>query len=109
MSQYAQVVHHIPGRMRVKLPHTKGQHQLLQEIQQSISPLPGIKRVEINPTTGSVLVEYDPTHHDDFHGHLAAHAEQHELFALKPQELTEADEIAAKIEAEAEFLAGHSE
>ena len=109
MIHHAQVIHHIPGRMRVKLPQAKGNHQLLLQIQQSISPLSGVKQVEINPATGSVLVHYDADQHEDFHTHLAEHAESEGLFALKPPELFEADEIAEKIEAEAEFLAAHSE
>jgi len=109
MTHHAQVIHHIPGRMRVKLPQAKGDHQLLLQIQQSISPLSGVKQVEINPATGSVLVHYDADQHEDFHTQLAEHAESEGLFALKPPELFEADELAAKIEAEAEFLAAHSE
>jgi Heavy metal associated domain 2 len=105
----AHVMHHIPGRMRVKVPHAKGNYQLLQQIQQSISPLPGITRVEISPATGSVLVHYDPDQHADFNNHLAAHAERAELFVLQPPGLTEVDAITAKIEAEAELLAQHSE
>jgi hypothetical protein len=109
MAHEAHVIHHIPGRMRVKLPGAKGHHQVLRHIQQSIVPMPGIQRVEINPATGSVLVYYDPGQHEAFHTQLAEHAMQADLFALKPPELTEVDEIAAKIEAEAEFLAAQSE
>ena len=105
----AHVMHHIPGRMRVKVPHAKGNYQLLQQIEQSISPLPGITRVDISPATGSVLVHYDPDQHADFNNHLAAHAGRAELFALQPPELTEVDGIAANIEADAEILAQHSE
>lgn len=109
MSQHAHVIHHIPGRVRVKLPQAKGNLDLLREIQDSIAPLPGVKNVTINSTTGSLLVHYDPNVHENFHEHLSAHAAQTELFALKPPELTEADEIADKIEDEAEFLSEHSE
>jgi hypothetical protein len=105
----AHVVHHIPGRVRVKLPHAKGNRALLEHVKQSISPQPGVRQVEVNPATGSVLVHYDPELHEEFHDRLAGHAAGEDLFALKPPELTEADEIAAKIEAEAEFLAEHSE
>src|SRR6516165_6193351 len=98
MSHPANVIHHIPGRMRVKLPRAKGNQQLLQQIQHSISPLPGVNKVTINPATGSMLVEYDHKQHKDFHSHLAAHAERADLFALNDPELDEDDEIASKIE-----------
>ena len=109
MRHHAHVIHHIPGRVRVKLPKAKGDARLLEEIRHSIAPLHGVKRVNINAATGSVLVHYDPDVHEDFHEHLSAHAERTEMFALRPPEITEADKIAEKIEAEAEFLAEHSE
>lgn len=105
----AQVTHHIPGRMRVKLPHAKGNRALLESVKKSISPLPGVRGVEVNPTTGSVLVHYDPKGPEDCASQLTAHAEREKLFMLAAPELTETDQIAAKIEAEAEFLAEHSE
>jgi len=109
MPHQAHVVHHIRGRMRVKLAQAKGDLPLLQSIQQSLSPLFGVKRVTINPITGSVLVEYDPSHHIDFHRYLAAQAEGPGLFVLEPPQLYEVDDIADKIEGEAEYLAAHSD
>jgi Heavy metal associated domain 2 len=109
MPHQAHVVHHIRGRMRVKLAHAQGDLQLLQSIQRSLSPLSGVEQVTINPITGSVLVEYDPGHHTDFHGHLIAQAAGTGLFVLEPPKLCEVDEIADKIEVEAEFLAAHSD
>src|SRR6266446_9142692 len=105
----AYVTHHIPGRMRVKLPHAKGDRALLERIKESISPLPGVRSIEMNPTTGSVEVNYDPNDYEHYAGQLTAHGERENLFMLGPPELTEADDLAAKIEAEAEFLAEHSE
>jgi hypothetical protein len=105
----AQVIHHIPGRLRVKLPKAKGNYALLQQIKESISPRPGVKRVEVSATTGSVVVHYDPEMHEDYHTHLGDFAAHQSLFALQPPEITEADEIARKIEMEAEFLADHSD
>jgi heavy-metal-associated domain-containing protein len=109
MAHEAHVSHHIPGRMRMKLPSAKGQHRMLQDIQQLIAPMPGVQRVEINPATGSVLVYYAPERHEEFHTQLADHAVQADLFALKPPELSDLDEMAENIEAEAEFLAAHSD
>ena len=109
MAHDAQVIHHIPGRMRVKVPRLKGKAAALDRIKQSIAKLHGVTSVDTNSTTGSVLVNYDANGFDGFQGTLADHAEQHDLFAFKPPELTEVDEIADKIEGEAEFLAEHSE
>jgi len=95
--------------MRVKLPDMKGNHRALAKIKQSVSEMPGVTCVDTNAITGSVLVHYDPSAFEQFQDSLAGHAEENALFSFKPPELTEADEVADKIEAEAEFLAEHSE
>ena len=45
MIQGAKVVHHIPGRLRVRLPRSQRDP---------------VRQVEINPMTGSLLVRYEP-------------------------------------------------
>lgn len=109
MIEQAQIVHHIPGRLRLKLPRAKGNQALLQHVKESLSPQPGIRRVEVNPTTGSVVIHYNSDEHEDYANQLAEHAESTQLFALKPPELTGVDETVQRIEAEAEFLAERSE
>lgn len=109
MPHQAHVVHHIRGRMRVKLAHAKGDLQLLQSIQRSLSPLSGVKQVTINPITGSVLIEYEPNHHADFHSQLIAQAEATNLFVFETPKSSEVDEITDKIDVGAEFLAAHSD
>jgi hypothetical protein len=56
----AQVVHFLPGRIRLKSALMKGKAVLAQEVQQRLLTLPGILRVEAQPITGSVLILYDP-------------------------------------------------
>ena len=108
MAHRAHVAHHMRGRMRLKLPAGKDNAPLLGRIKQSLSPLPGIRRVDVNPTTGSVVVEYDADQHDDFHAFLGQLAEREHLFSLAPPPVSMAEDIETKIEQEAEFLAGHS-
>lgn len=69
----------------------------------------GVKSVDVNSTTGSVIVSYDAEKHADFPGTLARHAEANNLFTLEPPKISEVDEIIEGIEKEAEFLAEHSE
>lgn len=109
MAHRAQVIHHIPGRVRIKMRSAKGNHALMRQITESLSPQLGIRRVETNAMTGSVLIHYDPNVYHEYETHLAAHGESENLFALKPPELTEVDEMVHRIEDEAEFLAQHSE
>src|SRR5260370_11642809 len=105
----ARVVHHVKGRIRVKLQGAKGNHRLLERVQQSLSPVAGVRNVDVNSANGSIVVHYDQTTHPDFADTLAKHGESAELFSLEPQELSEVDEIADKIQREAQFLAQHSD
>ncbi|MDQ6707592.1 MAG: heavy-metal-associated domain-containing protein, partial [Acidobacteriota bacterium] len=89
--------------MRLKISHAKGDLEFLECIKQSISPMPGVRQVDVNPRTGSVLIEYDPAAHGNFHERLERHAAEAAIFDLRPPELSEVDELAMKIEREAEF------
>ena len=95
--------------MRVKVPAGKGNAFVLHEIKQSLAPVPGVRSVEVNPTTGTLIVHYDGSDPGDFHGLITRHGESSGLFALGPPELSEVDRLAETIEKEAEFLAAHSE
>jgi len=105
----ARVVHHVKGRIRVKLQDAKGNHRFLESVKQSLSPVAGVRNVDVNSSTGTVVVNYDQTTHPDFERTLANHGESEGLFSLEPPELSEADEIANKLQREAQFLAQHSD
>jgi hypothetical protein len=53
------VVHTMPGRVRLKVDKVKGNPAFAQKAQDKLSRVPGIKSVEAQPLTGSVLVYYD--------------------------------------------------
>jgi hypothetical protein len=55
-----QLAHYIPGRIRIRVSKVKGNASLAEDIRQNFSAIAGIHKVEANPLTGSVLVEYDP-------------------------------------------------
>lgn len=55
------VMHAHPGRVRLKLAQIKRDPGFAQEIKELLTPVPGIKRVETNSLTGSLLVLYDST------------------------------------------------
>lgn len=54
-----QVVHALPGRVRLKLPRLKNNTSNVAEIQRNLFAVSGIKHLEANPQTGSLLIEYD--------------------------------------------------
>lgn len=52
-------VHHIAGRVRFKFPQLKNQPDLAVSVEKSLRRLDGVKLVQINPVTGSLLIHYD--------------------------------------------------
>ncbi|MHC2465961.1 HMA2 domain-containing protein [Bradyrhizobium embrapense] len=98
-----QIAHQVPGRIRMKVPSAKENPELLEQIKQTFSVIPGIEEVTINPTTGSVVLHYDTDRHDEFHGRLEHHTGGH----YKPP-TNEIDALANKIEQQAQYLAEHS-
>lgn len=56
MSYY---LHHVPGRMRVKIPLLKNSPATASELQQHLQELDGIEQVLVNTVTGSVLIYYN--------------------------------------------------
>ena len=108
----ATVVHHIPGRLRVRVRHAKHDPRMLEDLRNFVSGLSGVRSVEINPVTGSMLVHYEPESQEEIQALLQAAQQaqaQPPVEDEQPPELFEADELAEKIEREAEFLAAHSE
>lgn len=100
------VAHQVPGRVRMKIPAGKGNPELLQQIAETFGIIPGIEEVTVNPTTGSIVLHYDADRHDEFHGTLHNQYRAHDIH--RPPS-TEIDELAHRIQDEAEFLAKNSE
>jgi len=57
MSYY---IHNVPGRLRVKTPLVKRNQEVADEIRKILSTMSGIATVDINLTTGSILINYNP-------------------------------------------------
>lgn len=55
------IVHAIPGRIRLKVASVRDNPTLAGELQQRLTSLQGVRRVEANPQTGSVLILYEAT------------------------------------------------
>jgi hypothetical protein len=51
------VVHHTPGRTRLKVP--KDHRHKLHQLKEHLAKTPGVKSVEVNKQTGSILVHHD--------------------------------------------------
>ena len=53
------LVSFVPGRIRLRFKELK-ESPAAENAMARIKGTPGISRVEINPLTGSILIEYDP-------------------------------------------------
>jgi hypothetical protein len=100
------IAHQVPGRVRIKIPSGKGNPELLRQVADAFGQIPGIVRVDVNATTGCMVLRYDTERHDEFHGVLSGHIHGPEGPPRPPA--TEIDALADKIEKEAEYLAEHS-
>lgn len=98
----ARIEHSIPGRIRMKVPAGKNDPGILEAYREAFSLVPGILQVTTRPDTGSIVIQYDPEQEHHMHAHLGAAQAEH-----RPD--NEVAEVASQIEAEAEFLAEHSE
>ncbi len=78
-----QVLHALPGRVRIHLPEWSGAGK--QAIEAHMRQLEGILSVHANVLTGNILVTFDPTRTD----------EQAILAAMETLDLTQADEQTA--------------
>jgi len=97
------IAHQVPGRIRLKVPKAKDNPELVEQIKQMFTVIPGVEEVTVNPVTGSVVVNYDTDRHHEFHGRLQHHTGGHNT---PPS--NEIDSLATKIQQEAEYLAEHS-
>ena len=104
----ARIEHKIPGRIRMKIPSARGNPALLDAYCVAFSSIPGIDKVKAKPETGSLVIHYDPKREKEFEKTFAAACEHHSV-AVASRPGDEISEMAAKLEAEANFLAERSE
>jgi copper chaperone CopZ len=60
MSTEARITHRTPERLRLKIPSRKGDYPYFDSLRRQLSNLPGVKSVEVNPMTGSLLFLLEP-------------------------------------------------
>ncbi len=65
--EIGRVVHFTPGRLRLRVERPKRTPAVYGDLKALLGTLPGVTGVEITPTTGSVLVTYDPSTLDVAH------------------------------------------
>jgi|SRR5208283_1884591 len=53
-------IHNVPGRVRIKSDDLKRNPDFVNAIREALSTIMGIGTVDINLTTGSILINYNP-------------------------------------------------
>ena len=59
LARHTEVVHHIAGRIRVRLLPSALKTVRESNLQESINSIPGVLKLRVNPIMGSVVIEYD--------------------------------------------------
>jgi len=112
--KHVQIAHQMPGRVRFKIPAARDNPVLLEQIREILDGIPGLKQTLVKPGAGSIVLLYDPNDAPRFEAQMIERWRQ--VQPLMPQKSPkkpklpgdEFDQVTQKIEAEAEFLAGHS-
>lgn len=76
-----QIKHHVPGRLRIKLPPVRKDPAKAEAVAGHVRTLEGVRSVEVNTVSASVIVHYDIhrvgaeaiTAHLASSGHLMSH------------------------------------
>jgi hypothetical protein len=98
------IEHKIPGRIRMRIPHAKTDPAILETYTEIFSTIPGVTKVKPKPTTGSIIIHYDPEREAAVEKQLNLRGVQSQMVAtMRPGD--EIEIMANKIKAEAEFLA----
>jgi hypothetical protein len=54
----AEIVHAMPGRVRLRLAARRGDRVFFASIATGLSAIPGVSRVEVRPLTGSIMLQH---------------------------------------------------
>jgi hypothetical protein len=113
MKHDAHVAHHVPGRLRIRIPSARGNAVLIEQMTQMFADMPGLEGISAKVDSGSIVVLYDPAREAEFTGHFARHAiptavPAPQVAPQRSQPRNEAADFMEEIEEETEFLARHS-
>jgi hypothetical protein len=104
----AELAHHVPGRMRIKIMAARDNLPLLESLRKVFADVPGIDAIVLKPHSGSLVLHYDPALESEMEARFAKYRDARlEVSRARPGD--EVAALASRVEAEAEFLAGRSE
>jgi hypothetical protein len=57
----ARIVHHLPGRLRIKVLGVQAEAEFFTAVQSVIGALHGVDSVRVNPASSSIVIDYRPS------------------------------------------------
>lgn len=102
----ARIVHHVPGRLRIKVIGVQAEAEFFAAVQGVIGALHGVDSVRVNPASSSIVVDYRPSD-TVFHFRLQQDPEVGSWLCLEGEDALLA-EIDAAVTAGAHYLERHS-
>lgn len=107
-SRKVHIEHHIPGRLRIKIPRATNRRQLLNGYGAKFSTLPAIIKITGNEVTGSIVIQYEKDIEykflEDFHKLC-----KEQSLTVRPPVSDDIAMMSRLVTDEAAFLAEHSE
>jgi hypothetical protein len=82
MAHLAHIAHRIPGRVRLRIPSARHDRATLMRLAQRTASLPGVKSVESNSATGSLLISYSRDMYHSLWAFLSAMTSSAEVASL---------------------------
>jgi hypothetical protein len=102
----ARIVHHVAGRMRIKVMGVAGESEFFAAVQQVIGTLSGVESVRVNPSSSSIVIDYKPAD-TVFHFRLQQNPEVGSWLSLDGEEALMAA-IDESVTVSARYLEHHS-
>lgn len=59
LRKHLSVVHHVPGRVRLKFEDALANHPWAERLPDEVRTLPGVRSIRVNILARSIVVEYD--------------------------------------------------
>ena len=106
VARRARIVHHVSGRLRIKVTDAKAEEEFYVAVQRMLGELPGVDSVRVNPASSSIVVDYRPSD-TLFHSRLQEDSEVGSWLSLDAEDTltTAVDEV---VTASARYLGKHS-
>jgi hypothetical protein len=73
LKQQAEIAHHMPGRLRIRIRAARDNAALLENLRQVFVAVEGIDSVMVKPPSGSLVLHYDPRLEAEMEARIASY------------------------------------